>query len=216
MWRVFHSVWPVIIPRSQLIPVINAMRSRFGLSLLCFAVLLLGGACRRTKPLAGRPSPTITAELERARADSIERADAARRANAATAEELARLEREGVQPAELAERTIAAAIYFELDRADLSDEARQTLDAKLSVLQAQRAIRIRIEGHADDTGSDEYNLALSQRRAAVANEYLVTRGIDSRRITTQGFGEERPACSGQDESCRSRNRRDEFIVIAGR
>lgn len=165
------------------------------------------------KPLASTPSPATTAELERARADSIERANAARGAAAATAEELARLERERVQAAE---RTMAAAIYFELDRADLSDEARQTLDAKVNMLQAQRSIRIRIEGHADDTGSDEYNMALSQRRAAVASRYLIERGVDGRRIEIKSWGEERPVCEGRDEPCRSRNRRDEFIVIAGR
>ena len=188
------------------------MRSRFGVSLLCVAAVLLGGACRRTKPLAGRPAPVVTSEAERFRADSIARANAARERAAETGQ----TEQERIQEAaQLTRGTLATPIYFELDQADLTDESRRSLDAKLAVLQANTSIRIRVEGHADDTGSDEYNLALSQRRAAVASQYLVTRGIDSRRISTQGFGEERPACTGQEESCRSRNRRDEFIVVAG-
>jgi peptidoglycan-associated lipoprotein len=190
------------------------MRSRFSLSLLCIAVLLPGSACRRTKPLAGRPAPAVMTESERFRADSIARANAAARERAAAETDQTELER-SQEAAQLARSTLATPIYFALDQADLTDESRQSLDAKLAVLQANAAIRIRVEGHADDTGSDEYNLALSQRRAAVANQYLVSRGIDSRRITTQGFGEERPACNGTDEPCRSRNRRDEFIVVSG-
>jgi peptidoglycan-associated lipoprotein len=153
-------------------------------------------------------------ESERFRLDSIARANAAAREGTPADAGLTESERRA-EAAQLTRSTLAAPIYFELDQADLTDESRQSLDTKLAVLQANTGIRVRIEGHADDTGSDEYNLALSQRRAAVANQYLVSRGIDSRRLTTQGFGEERPACNGTDEPCRSRNRRDEFIVTAG-
>ena len=77
-------------------------------------------------------------------------------------------------------------------------------------------MRIRIEGHADNRGSDEYNLALGQRRAASARQYLVDRGIASDRFELVSFGEERPACvqTPMTEECHQLNRRDEFRIIA--
>ena len=77
-------------------------------------------------------------------------------------------------------------------------------------------MRIRIEGNADDSGSDEYNMALSQRRAAVVNRYLADRGIDASRVQIVSFGEEKPACTtSRDDECRAKNRRDEFVILSG-
>ena len=77
-------------------------------------------------------------------------------------------------------------------------------------------VQLRIEGNADDSGSDEYNVALSQRRAAIAHRYFTDRGIDGSRLRITAFGEERPACTtSREEDCRSKNRRDEFVILAG-
>jgi peptidoglycan-associated lipoprotein len=135
--------------------------------------------------------------LERARADSI-----------AAAEELRRV-------AEEARNTLRATISFGFDQAVLSAEARARLDAKLVILRANPRMRIRIVGHADDRGSDEYNLALGQRRAAAAKRYLVQRGIEERRFETVSRGEEEPVCRERTQSCWSRNRRDEFLILIG-
>jgi peptidoglycan-associated lipoprotein len=83
------------------------------------------------------------------------------------------------------------------------------------VLTQNTGIRIRISGHTDNRGSDEYNLALGQRRAAAAKRYLTDRGIDGGRIEIVSFGEERPKCTSDDESCWSDNRRDEFEITVG-
>jgi peptidoglycan-associated lipoprotein len=147
-----------------------------------------------------------------ARADSIARADAARR-DAAAREEAARRAREAADAA--ARATMAQAIYFDLDKDALRPEAEHALDAKVAVLKTQAALHIRIDGNADDRGSDEYNLALGQRRSATAKRYLEARGIDASRIEVVSFGKERPACTQDAESCWQQNRRDGFSITSG-
>ena len=106
-------------------------------------------------------------------------------------------------------------IYFEYDADELRDDAKANLDAKISVLNANPTVKIRIAGHCDERGSDEYNIALGRRRAEAAKRYLTDRGVDASRIETASFGRERPAVQGTTEEAGSRNRRDEFELIAG-
>ena len=108
---------------------------------------------------------------------------------------------------------ITAPIYFDFDKSDIRTDAAATLDRKIPWLQANPGMRIRIEGNADERGSDEYNLALGQRRAAAAKRYLVERGIDASRFDLVSYGEERPVCTEHDESCWQRNRRDDFVIV---
>lgn len=106
-------------------------------------------------------------------------------------------------------------IYFEYDADDLRDDAKANLDAKIAVLNANPGVKIRVAGHCDERGSDEYNIALGRRRAEVAKRYLTDRGIDASRIETASFGRERPAVQGTSEEAWARNRRDEFEIIVG-
>jgi peptidoglycan-associated lipoprotein len=184
-------------------------------------VLLAASACRREPELA--PEPIVPVPV--VNQDSI---DAARRAREAAereaaerarreAEERARAEAEARAraAAEAARRAFATAIYFDFDRFDLKPEARAALDAKLPLMRANPNVRIRIAGHADERGSDSYNMALGQRRAASAKAYLVSQGIAADRIETVSFGEERPAAMGSNEDAWAQNRRDEFEIIVG-
>jgi peptidoglycan-associated lipoprotein len=114
-----------------------------------------------------------------------------------------------------ARSALTAPIFFGFDRSDLNDSARTTLDAKVPVLQANPNVRLRIAGNADPRGSDEYNLALGQRRANSARRYLVQRGVPVRRLETVSYGEERRNCTEESEDCYSQNRRNEFEIIAG-
>src|SRR5207253_10918461 len=111
--------------------------------------------------------------------------------------------------------TLVAVVHFDYDQADLRPDARAALDAKIPILQANSNVTIRIAGHTDERGSDEYNLALGQRRAATAKRYLVEHGIAESRIETISYGEERPVAQGSEESAWSQNRRDEFEITAG-
>jgi peptidoglycan-associated lipoprotein len=111
--------------------------------------------------------------------------------------------------------TLAERIHFALDRADLTPEARATLAAKVEVLRSSPELTLRIDGHADERGSDEYNLALSKRRAAEAKRFMMDQGIDSTRLETVGYGEEQPLDPTSSESAWTMNRRADFQVTGG-
>ena len=108
---------------------------------------------------------------------------------------------------------ITGPIYFDFDKSTIRPDAAATLDSKLPWLTANPGMRIRIEGNADERGSDEYNLALGQRRAAAAKKYLVEHGIDASRFDLVSYGEERPVCTDHNEDCWQRNRRDDFVIV---
>ncbi len=103
-------------------------------------------------------------------------------------------------------------IYFDFDRSELKPEARAILEKKAAWLKAHPDYSVRIEGHCDERGTNEYNLALGERRANAAMKYLNALGIPSGKISTVSYGEERPADPGHNEGAWSQNRRDEFKV----
>ena len=103
-------------------------------------------------------------------------------------------------------------IYFGFDQYALTPEARATLKKHAEWLQANRGHVMRIEGHCDERGTNEYNLALGQRRADAAKKYLVGLGLDAKRLSTVSYGEERPLDPGQDEGAWAKNRRAQFAV----
>lgn len=182
-------------------------------SLLAFGAFAAG--CHRNKPATG--TTPSTASADQAAKDAADRESARIREEADRAAASARADAERAAKARAqAQSTLTTPVRFEFDRSQLTDEALQLLDAKVEALQANPSVRVRIEGNADDSGSDEYNMALSQRRAGVAHRYLLERGIDGSRLQIVSNGEERPICtSSRDEPCRSQNRRDEFVIISG-
>lgn len=189
-----------------------------GLTMAVLSVVA-ADACHKAAP-APAPVPVQTA-ARGPDADSIRRAqeEAARRA----AEEAAR--RRAADSAAAAARmaaaagtvraTLTAAVHFDYDQSDLRPDDRAILDAKIPILQANPTVRIRVAGHTDERGSDEYNLALGQRRAATVKRYLIDHGIADARIETISYGEERPVAQGSDETAYAQNRRAEFEITAG-
>lgn len=103
-------------------------------------------------------------------------------------------------------------IYFDFDSYNLSPEARTSLQKNMELLKKRSAAVVRIEGHCDERGSAEYNLALGEKRAASARNYLVTLGIPENRFSVISYGKERPAVRGNTESVWAKNRRDEFVI----
>jgi peptidoglycan-associated lipoprotein len=107
-------------------------------------------------------------------------------------------------------------IYFDFDRYDLSSDARTILRANADWLKKNSNARVEIEGHCDDRGTSEYNLALGAKRAQAAREYLVTLGVAAARLSTISYGEEIPVCKEATESCWQQNRRARFVIVQGR
>ena len=103
-------------------------------------------------------------------------------------------------------------VFFDFDQFDLSPEARSTLDRQAQWLSQYRAVTVQIEGHADERGTREYNLALGERRANSVKNYLVARGVDPNRVGVISFGKERPAVLGSNEAAWSQNRRAVTVV----
>lgn len=171
-------------------------------------VALSLAACRKERPADAPVPATDTSEMEareRARADSIAAAEAARR----QAEERARAEAARVR------EVLTDIIFFEYDSERLTPEAEDRLREKAAILRANPGVRLRIEGHADERGSTEYNLALAQRRAETVRTFLSGYGVQADRLATLSYGKERPMVEGSGEAVWARNRRAEFVVTGG-
>ena len=108
--------------------------------------------------------------------------------------------------------TLAQMIHFDFDRYDIRSDARLVLDRKIDILKNNPVYTLRIEGHCDERGSDEYNLALGMRRANATKQYLVQRGLDPNRFEVVSYGEERPLDPLQTEVAWGKNRRAEFHI----
>ena len=103
-------------------------------------------------------------------------------------------------------------VRFDYDRADIREADRPLLAENAEVLKKFDFIRVTIEGHCDERGTVEYNLALGERRARAASDYLVSLGVGAERLKTVSYGKEVPVCQQSNEECWSRNRRDHFAV----
>jgi peptidoglycan-associated lipoprotein len=203
---------------------------------LVLTALALTAACNRAPPpVAATPQPTaaelaqqrraqdsvdavrratadsaerarVAALAARARADSVERV---RLAAAATAREAA-----ARQDATLREE-LGVMVHFDVARAELRSDGRATLDRKVAILKANPDVRVRITGACDDRGSEAYNQALGDRRAAAVMRYLVAQGVDAARLEAVSVGETSPIDVGSGEIAWARNRRAEFLVVSG-
>lgn len=173
-----------------------------------FGLVTLSAACHKKAPPATAPTPVVastttgtnpTTTANTANADSLARAEAARReAERATLVNM-----------------LAEPIHFDYDQFVIGPDDTGRLDKKAAIMVANPALRIRVTGHADERGSDEYNLALGMKRAIAAKEYLVRLGVDASRIEVASLGREVPLDPSPSEAAYAKNRRDEFEAIAG-
>src|SRR6266550_3342102 len=192
------------------------MRSKTILSISLLSIAALSSACSRHR-VAAAPAPSQAASAGRAAIDAADRENAKLHAEADEATSAREAAERAATKTRASDRgAITAPVYFEFDRSEITDEGIRLLDQKVDALQRNASVHIRIAGNADDSGSDEYNMALSQKRAAIVNRYLTERGIDASRIRLVSYGEERPACTtSREEDCRAKNRRDEFVILSG-
>jgi peptidoglycan-associated lipoprotein len=115
-------------------------------------------------------------------------------------------------PKEFVESAALRDIFFDFDKYDVRPADKGTLDENAKWLKSNQSALLLIEGHTDERGTNEYNLALGERRAKATRDYLVSLGIDGGRITVISYGEERPTCTDKTEACWAKNRRAHFLV----
>ncbi len=177
-------------------------------------------ACHKTPQVAPTPAPapvdTSALRAQHVR-DSLARVRAAEQAQQ---DSIAKARADSMQAAnaraqDAMRASLTQMIHFDFNKSDLRADAQAILDAKLPILLANPDVTIQIAGNTDERGSTEYNLALGQRRAASAKQYLVDHGVAAARIETISYGEERPIAQGHDETAWAQNRRDEFTITGG-
>jgi peptidoglycan-associated lipoprotein len=105
-------------------------------------------------------------------------------------------------------------VYFDFDKSNLRDDSVQIIQRNLQILKNNSDMKILIEGHCDERGTNEYNMALGMRRANTCKNYFIANGIDSSRMSVISYGEERPIDSGSGENAWMKNRRAEFLVVS--
>lgn len=185
------------------------MTSLIAMAFVCSALLLMTSCAKKQVQVseAVKPKTEVTKDDEAAK-----RAAAEAEARAKEAERQARLgELEKAKKfAEEISAFEAASIYFDFDISNLKPEAKANLNQKADWLQKNMAYSVNIEGHCDERGTSEYNLALGERRAYSAKKFLEALGVSQDRISTISYGEERSADPGHDEEAWAKNRRDEF------
>lgn len=172
------------------------------------AVGLVLGACKKKEPETPTPPVTTPTPTTTTRDTAAENA-------AARAAEAERLRREREAATAEVRNTLAEMVFFEYDQAEIRSDMQDVLNRKAAVLRANPALTLRVDGHADERGTVEYNLALSLRRANAVREYLSGFGVDANRLEVAAFGEERPLESGTTEEAYARNRRAEFQITRG-
>jgi peptidoglycan-associated lipoprotein len=185
------------------------MAHRITFAMLTVALVMVGCG---SEPPPQEPTPEPPPRVTTQGPDTM----AQRLAEEATlAAELARLEAEREAAAVQARTAITQRINFDYDKSELTPAAREILRQKLDPLRCNGAVMLRIEGHADERGSTEYNVVLGNNRAQEAKNFLVSFGVPDSRLTTISFGEERPLMNAATEQAYAANRRDEFIITAG-
>lgn len=183
------------------------------LVLAAFATVVLAAACRPEPPAPVVPERPTGPTPEEIRAQFVRDSIAEAERLKLEAERQAQRERE--QRARRAREALGEMVFFDYDESTLTSATTETLRAKLTVLRSCPGVRLRMEGHADERGTSEYNIALGNERAQSVSQFFTGFGLEGARFTTVSFGEESPIASGSNEAAWARNRRVEFVITAG-
>ncbi len=173
-----------------------------GFIVLMFCLVMAGGCAKKVASTPADQSSVGSAESSGSTTQG-----------GLTAEQL-EAQRLAEQQRQTIEKIAADRIYFAFDSNELTQESRQILTEKAELMKANAGLNLLIEGHCDERGTNEYNLALGERRARAAYEFLILMGVDSSRMSIISYGEEYPAVQGTNEAAWSKNRRDEFKASA--
>jgi peptidoglycan-associated lipoprotein len=165
-------------------------------------ILLLASCHAKEKPAEIAPDSKLTEQQQAPVQEPYQTVD-----SEAQAEELNKATAAQIQEIEVQDR-----VFFAYDSFEISDEARKILDTQAAWLKSDSKINILLEGHCDERGTREYNIALGEKRANAAKNYLVSNGVDAGRIKTISYGKERPAFFGSSEEVMAKNRRAVVVV----
>lgn len=180
------------------------------------AATLVAGACGGDPPPPPPPPPAQPDQDSlRAYQDSVRAAQAERDRLAREAAAAAEAERQRQAAIRAARATLEEMVFFDYDVSELTAQAEASLRAKVGILRASPQVQLRIEGHADERGSTEYNMALGNRRAESIRQFLTGFGLAENRFEIVSFGEGRPLQQGSTEAAWARNRRGQFVITAG-
>lgn len=182
-------------------------------SLLILLLVFLPQCQRKVVKHDRAVAPEEEKALKEERAMIDERALREERERRVFEESLAKSKYPGIE-GEVWESTLLKDIHFEFDKYDLTAEARDVLAKNAKVLLGHPNFKIQIEGHCDERGSNEYNLALGEKRAVSARIYLIKFGIRADRFSTISYGEEMPLDQGHNEEAWAKNRRCHFIILS--
>lgn len=185
----------------------SKMMVRLFVVLSCWTLLAAGCAKKELMKGEGEIAPAPTAKpVQTPVKEEVVKEQAVKEAPTAISEETA------LSSAAAQLQAALEKIYFDFDSFVLSAQARDSLSRDAKLLLKYGSAKVQIEGHCDERGSDEYNLALGEKRAKAAMSYLVTLGVPSSQLSFISYGKEKPADPGHDEAAWAKNRRDEFVV----
>ena len=184
----------------------------YGCAALLLALALAGCSSKTASPEAASPDAAAATQQDKSGAESKKMASASVDSNSAPSslDALQRGESTDTASSPLKD------VYFDFDRYDLRADARETLKANAAWLKTNPAAKVEVEGHCDERGTTEYNLALGAKRAQSVKDYLLTLGTAGDRVSTISYGEEIPVCKEQNEGCWQKNRRARFVIQPAR
>ena len=175
-----------------------------------FAATFLLAACETASTISEEAAGTSSADATASSASSSASASSSSSSSSASAASDA--DNSALEAARAEMVSIGDTVLFGFDSSQLSADAMATLDAQAALLNAKPSFRVKVEGHADERGTREYNLALGERRASAARDYLVAKGVDGSRIRIVSYGKERPAAVGSNEEAWAKNRRSVTVL----
>lgn len=175
-----------------------------------FAATFLLAACETASTISEEAAGTSSADATASSASSSASASSSSSSSSASAASDA--DNSALEAARAEMVSIGDTVLFGYDSSQLSADAMATLDSQAALLNAKPSFRVKVEGHADERGTREYNLALGERRASAARDYLVAKGVDGSRIRIVSYGKERPAAVGSNEEAWAKNRRSVTVL----
>lgn len=187
------------------------MKKVFVLVLICLLGVVFFGCA--PKKIVQPQQPAVTPQEPRERAMEVE-PERKTSEEKITEQQLAKIETKEVEtPKYIEEKIVFEDIYFDFDKYDIRPDGKPALHSLADWLLKNTSGRLVVEGHCDERGTNEYNIALGDRRAKATRDYLVALGVASGRVEMMSYGEEKPQCTAQTEECWQKNRRAHFVIL---